>query len=78
MKDVIYCSFCGEPCGQLHHVGSEPDFAEGTGEDFSFSGKWHCSQACLDETIAKDTCPDCGLRGYDYQHACGVERGAIR
>jgi hypothetical protein len=71
--ETILCP-CGNPCGAIHHVGTEPDFAEGIGENFSFAGKWHCSKECLDKTIADDTCPNCGKRGYNYKHRCEVRK----
>lgn len=67
--ETIYCR-CGNVCGTIHRLATEPVFAEGVGENFSFAGKWHCSQECLDETIAEDTCPNCGKQGYDYRHTC--------
>ena len=56
----IYCP-CGNLCGREHapigptwDSGGEPGYREGAGENFPLSGKWYCSQECLDTAVEEE------------------------
>lgn len=57
---IIRCHQCDKECGRSYPDrwssidGGEPGFREGIGENYvDAEGRWHCSQACLDKTIAE-------------------------